>query len=810
MSVRTSGSKAWRRGSIVAAFALWMTGAPMEQSAAAQGQPATGIGGAVVERGSGRAISDAAITVEGSNIQAITNVLGRFQIDNVSAGTVALVVRAPGYLELRVSDVRVPAQLTIELDPTPNFMEQVQVTATKTSVSIGDVAAPTTIVESTAIDLRGDQSLTQAITNVPGAYVSTELGLFDSVLLRGLPRQGNEFTNTLLLVDGVPQTTSGNQARVVALPINDANRIEVVRGPNSALYGRTAIGGVVNLLTAWPTPEHEAGIEFTTGQFETVKGVFDASGPVQQWGGYYASVAAERNGGFWENKVEPHFAVGNSALFAKLMFQPDARSFGSVSANRVISNNSTPTNEPIMNGQLLHEIDPRFDRFTNLNLRGAHYNQEEGRLTFNYSRDLGSWLRVVELFGYRNVKMNFIEDGDFIGTPYDFEANTITMYPFSQDIDEDIYYQEARLESIPRGSMRHSFLFGVSYEKNNGSLDQDLIDNDPDLGGFTLNYIDPVIPPKEDWNHFLSSRVYNLGITGIFGQYLVEPTRRLLLNVGGRYDRLDMDATRTPGSRAEDSFDAFSPKLSATFKLAGVDETGTEPTVNLYGAYSQAFLPPRAPSSLTPANVEIDLVPEDIENYEGGLKAGLMNGQLSFEASYFQMTEDGVVLSKRQGPFFIPTNAGQRKYKGFETGAGWAASTALSLYFNGGFYHHRYSDFTIESDDGDTVLDGNRLEMSPDHIISWGAVVRPVPSVSATFDVKHVGGVMVNPENEFELDKYTLVDASVSYQVRAFRITLSAHNLFNEEYYWNGGSEADTADPGRPRQVLVTTALRFK
>ena len=74
--------------------------------------------------------------------------LGRFQIDNVSAGTVVLVVRAPGYLELRVPDVRVPAQLTIELDPTPNFMEQVQVTATKTSVSIADVAAPTTIVES--------------------------------------------------------------------------------------------------------------------------------------------------------------------------------------------------------------------------------------------------------------------------------------------------------------------------------------------------------------------------------------------------------------------------------------------------------------------------------------------------------------------------------------------------------------------------------------------------------------------------------------------------------------------------------------
>ena len=108
------------------------------------------------------------------------------------------------------------------------------------------------------------------------------------------------------------------------------------------------------------------------------------------------------------------------------------------------------------------------------------------------------------------------------------------------------------------------------------------------------------------------------------------------------------------------------------------------------------------------------------------------------------------------------------------------------------------------------MLDDNRLEMAPDHIINWGAIVRPTPAISATFDVKHVGGVMVDPDNTFELDAYSLVDASVSWQVRALRITLSAHNLFDNEYYWNGGSDAESADPARPRQVLVTTAVRFR
>src|SRR5436305_541612 len=97
------------------------------------------------------------------------------------------------------------------------------------------------------IEDRGDQTLAQAIEHVPGAVVSTQLGIFESVMLRGMPRGDPEFTNTLLLIDGVPQTTSRNSSRVAGLTINDASSIEVVRGPNSALFGRTAIGGSVNV-----------------------------------------------------------------------------------------------------------------------------------------------------------------------------------------------------------------------------------------------------------------------------------------------------------------------------------------------------------------------------------------------------------------------------------------------------------------------------------------------------------------------------------------------------------------------------------
>ncbi len=179
-------------------------------------------------------------------------------------------------------------------------MDRVQVTATKTPLSIGDVPGQANVVDRETIETRGDQTLTQAIANVPGVVVSTQLALFESVLLRGLPRAGNEFTNTLLLIDGVPQANSGNSARVVGLTINDASSIEVVRGPNSALYGRTAIGGSVNLRTADPTPRHQGNVEFTTGEFATLKGIGRVSGPVSNWGGYYVSVGKEQNSGYFD------------------------------------------------------------------------------------------------------------------------------------------------------------------------------------------------------------------------------------------------------------------------------------------------------------------------------------------------------------------------------------------------------------------------------------------------------------------------------------------------------------------------------
>jgi outer membrane receptor protein involved in Fe transport len=68
--------------------------------------------------------------------------------------------------------------------------------------------------------------------------------------------------------------------------------------------------------------------------------------------------------------------------------------------------------------------------------------------------------------------------------------------------------------------------------------------------------------------------------------------------------------------------------------------------------------------------------------------------------------------------------------------------------------------------------------------------------------------VQADNDNTFLIPAYTVADAAVSWNNGPLRVTLSAHNVFNADYYWN--ADGETADPARPRQVLVTVAVRLK
>jgi outer membrane receptor protein involved in Fe transport len=174
------------------------------------------------------------------------------------------------------------------------------------------------------------------------------------------------------------------------------------------------------------------------------------------------------------------------------------------------------------------------------------------------------------------------------------------------------------------------------------------------------------------------------------------------------------------------------------------------------------------------------------------------------------MDRDGLVTSVREGPFFPDSNAGDHDYEGFEGSLQWTESSKWTAYLNAALYHNRFGHFVIQTEDGDTVLTGNRLPISPDEVWNAGVLLRPAHAFAVSVDVKYMGDVMIDQINSFELDAYTLVDAAVSWTHEPVRLTLSASNLFDEDYFWNGDiSIGESADVGRPRMVLLTAAFSW-
>ena len=138
-------------------------------------------------------------------------------------------------------------------------------------------------------------------------------------------------------------------------------------------------------------------------------------------------------------------------------------------------------------------------------------------------------------------------------------------------------------------------------------------------------------------------------------------------------------------------------------------------------------------------------------------------------------------------------------------------TSRFSAYLNAALYHNRFGDFVIESAGGDTVLTGNRLPISPDEVWNAGLTLTRLGPIDIALDAKYVGDVMVDQRNTLEIDPYALVDAAVTWRHDWLALTLSAHNLFDEEYFGTGDSStAETVDVGAPRQVLLTARIDLR
>lgn len=175
-------------------------------------------------------------------------------------------------------------------DATTLATEAIIVTATRTPVAIDRIASSITVLDKDAIDTAQDISVSDLLARTPGISIARNGGFGTTTALR---IRGAESDQTVVVIDGVklndPSSTGGGYNFGTML-MGDIDRIEVLRGPQSILWGSQAIGGVVNIVTAAPEGPFSANIDVEAGSRETLSaraGIGGANGPVRwRLGGY--------------------------------------------------------------------------------------------------------------------------------------------------------------------------------------------------------------------------------------------------------------------------------------------------------------------------------------------------------------------------------------------------------------------------------------------------------------------------------------------------------------------------------------------
>ena len=232
-------------------------------------------GGSIAGRvtGSGEAKNDvlvgATVFLQGTVRGTTTNLKGEFRITDVPAGTKTIVVSMVGYQRMTKTGVEVregqETFLAVSLVSTPVQIDQVVITASKREQSLREVPVSVSVMDASQIQMRNAQTIDDALRYIPGVNVT---GF--QVNIRGSSGYSRGAgSRVLMLLDGIPFITGDTgELNFESIPIGLVDRIEVVKGASSALYGSNALGGVINIITKDIPEKPETDVRLYGGAYD--------------------------------------------------------------------------------------------------------------------------------------------------------------------------------------------------------------------------------------------------------------------------------------------------------------------------------------------------------------------------------------------------------------------------------------------------------------------------------------------------------------------------------------------------------------
>lgn len=610
--------------------------------------------------------------------------------------------------EIRVGGGRVPSELSDD--------------------KLMDAPYNVSVLERGAIEESGAAYLPNVLARQEGINLADDMGQGRNARLdlRGF---GGEGKNALVVFDGLRAVEPfDNSVTWHLYPSDYIERVEVLRGSGSTIYGEGAFSGVVRLETKKPTKDLHVATEHTWGDYLTEKHFAEASG-TSNGVGLYIGARYEDTEGYRQNN-------SHEAVSSLLKVNGDVTDRIRIENAFYFADDTTGIPGPLLPAEA--EVDRR-----QKDPDGQFGDAFEDRLvqdsvTATLAMDeLG--LELSNQTGYRLRDQNSLQSfgGSFPG----ISSNEIGTETFSNVLQGAWKWE--------RGVARNDVIAGVEW-----SIDD--IHN-------PFTFQDLTFGP------FSSERSIDRRMLGFFVQEKLRFWERLTLEGSARYDRIHWDIydLLSPPLEKQKQTDHLSPKISAEFAV--------RPDLAVYGGFAEAFKAPdsntlifETPNLFTP-NPSID--PQVARHYEIGVRAG-DSKRLSARADGFY------IETKKEILFNDVTNLNENfdtKRSGFEVFGDWRPADFLSLFAG-------YTFTRAEFDNG--AFDGEHIPLTPEHKWSAGATLTPLPGLSASAQAVGVSDqfALNDFNNIFPAENYVTVDARVAYKKDGWQVFLRAENLLGEEY----------------------------
>lgn len=751
-----------------------------------------------VTNSDGKAVVGATVALEGTDNKTLTAADGTFTLNSVATGEYNLIVTSNEYLPnsqvISVVNGENSFEINLQtLSETVNVVGRISeyhtedtTVATKIPTRLIDTPQSITSISPQVIADREATDVNDIYKNVAGLNQTT----YSAVVFRG-------FTQRETLFNGVRGNAYGSLEGDVnnagfstsILRLSNVERVEVLKGPASVLYGSSEPGGVINFVTKKPKTNLDGSAGFRFGEYGLAAGNFDVSVPLGR--NFYSRFATflESRDSFRNNA-----GLKNNNYIANLLWLPTDRTRVNLEYEYIKQDQRGHRlrGVPIdANGNFLTDISftatERSD-FVNLdaNVFQANLSQDFwGNARFDATF---RWLTNDRFEKYHEPRA-FTVDGRGVTREFRDQIRTNTDWSFTAN-----FFKPVETESFGR----HTFNLGTEYY----TQDWTFLFRRARAGVPSIDIFNPIYGVANPINYALSlinddkakpSRL------GFYFQDQVEVNRYFQFVAGGRIERYD-DEGNTGTIALKDDRTAFTGRFGAVIKP-------TE-TIAFYGNFANSYTRPSILAQTPTANGPFN--PEKGRQFEGGVKFELLDRKLFVTSSAYQITKTDVL---RPDPLFGPTGnnfnallrVGEVRNRGFDIDANGAITRRWNFSAN-----YSYIDSKILKDNVASVI-GQPMPNVPKNTFGFFTRYDLTSEIGVGFGGEFVGD-RVEPFANLKSPSYKTFDLSYYHTFfKRLRFHAKMENIGNEVYSLSSLFNPRVGNfPGQPRTFTASlTILSF-